>query len=215
MDKNQLINIGFKYSKANFLIRKIQSQLEFEKEFESEQKFQVLTKEARYGPVVPITDHSALKHGNVDITIHPIDKYRLEKGEEIYGLNIKIKVNWRGNFGDDFCQANVGDEFGMITLNTFGSELVAKIQKGKFLTLRNIQFIDDAGKELNASPDYGSVIEETSSSEVNFTEINTRNNVSKKDLPPDTHVHVKVPDRFPGSKFQDSEAEEGDFVEQE
>ena len=78
-----------------------------------------------------------------------LDQYELKTGEVIKGLNLDVKVMRLYPFREDYCQAEVGDQFGVILIHIFGSELVAKIQKDKFLTLRNVKFkLDKDGDKI-------------------------------------------------------------------
>ena len=68
-----------------------------------------------------------LAEGYVDVTVDSLDQYKLKTDEVIKGLNLDVKVMELFPFRKDYCQAEVGDQFGIILLHIFGSELVAKV----------------------------------------------------------------------------------------
>ena len=56
-----------------------------------------------------------------------LDQYKLKMGEVIKGLNLDVKVMRLYPFRKGYCQADVGDRFGVILIHIVGSELVAKV----------------------------------------------------------------------------------------
>ena len=61
-----------------------------------------------------------LEKGYVDIDVDYLDQYELKAGEVIKGLNLDVKVMWLWPFREDYCQAEVGDQFGKILIHIFG-----------------------------------------------------------------------------------------------
>ena len=69
-----------------------------------------------------------LKKGQEKVNVGFLDKYKLEKGRKIEGLNLDLKMVKVLLLSEEKCVALVGDRFGTIDIHIDGTELVTKVK---------------------------------------------------------------------------------------